>query len=138
MVLLDNDEAGRKAKEKACLNGLLEENNVKLTFTKGLHQAELEDCIRVDVYADDVLKAFSVDIGNKPLKGNGKWSEKIKEIFKSSGVEWNEHIEKKVKNVVANAFPYKFEALSDVIYIDRAGYIESLVNVLEKMISAER
>lgn len=101
-VFVDNDDAGKKAVEKAENDNLLKMNDYNLTICNGMSDAEFEDCIDNNLYKDKIFEKFGVNINCKEFKNNNKWSDKLKKVFQSQGKPWNNKVETEVKSVVAN------------------------------------
>lgn len=60
VVLLDNDKAGAEAYKKAKENGVLKESEVRFTICNGSPEAEFEDCLKVNVYADAIKRSLAL------------------------------------------------------------------------------
>lgn len=134
VVLLDNDKAGIEAYDKAKKNGVIKDSEVRFTICNGLPEAEFEDCLKVNVYADVIKEEFGVDVRSSVFRGNEKWSERIKQTFLSQGMRWTDMIERKVKLVVANAIPESIDDIDNVTIKEKSGFLNGLVSVIEKMI----
>lgn len=104
-VLLDNDDAGRRAGQDAETQGLLNTRNTTYTMCNGSPNAEFEDCLEKATYVEAVLSEFGVDLNVAEFRGNKKWSDRVAECFKSQGKQWNDTMEKRVKFCVAEALP---------------------------------
>lgn len=104
-VLLDNDDAGKRAGSNAAQHGLLNSKNSTYTICKGSSEAEFEDCLDINAYKDAILDAFGVRLDTPEFKSSKKWSDRIANCFKSQGKQWNETVEKKVKGCVASVIP---------------------------------
>ena len=104
-VLLDNDDAGRRAGQDAETQGLLNTRNTTYTMCNGSPNAEFEDCLEKATYVEAVLSEFGVDLNVAVFRGNKKWSDRVAECFKSQGKQWNDTMEKRVKFCVAEALP---------------------------------
>ena len=104
-VLLDNDDAGRRAGQDAETQGLLNTRNTTYTMCNGSPNAEFEDCLEKATYVEAVLSEFGVDLNVAEFRGNKKWSDRVAECFKSQGKQWNDTMEKRVKFRVAEALP---------------------------------
>lgn len=137
-ALLDNDEAGIQATDKAVANGLLNESQFKHTICNGSPKAEFEDCIKKDIYAKAILDNFSVDISAGTFSGNKKWSDRMKDTFSAQGARWTDAIEKKVKFVVAETIPDKIDNIFDVLIEQKSGFLEGVVSSLERMLDNAR
>lgn len=133
-VLMDNDESGIQATEKAVAKGLLNESQFKHTICNGSPKAEFEDCIKKEIYAQAILDVFSVDIDVSAFTGNQKWSDRMKATFLSQGTRWTDSVEKKVKLVVAEAIPNKIDNIYDVLIEQKSGFIHGVISSLERML----
>lgn len=138
-VLLDNDVEGRRAADKAKANGLLDDSQVRFTICQGSPEAEFEDALNPNVYADAIENAFNASsIRNNPkFRGSKKWSDRIKDVFLSQGLTWTDAVEKKVKLTVANAIPEKIENIDDVVISQKAGFIQGTAEAVERMLAGE-
>lgn len=102
-VLLDNDDAGRKAFDDAKFEDIIKERDCNFIICNGMTNSEFEDCIKREIYTDEILEKFGVDINVSEFRGNNKWSNRMRNTFLSQGKRWNDKIEVEVKTVVANS-----------------------------------
>lgn len=130
-VLLDNDDAGRRAGESAEHQGLLTVRNVTYTVCNGSPNAEMEDCYAKASYAAAILDEFGVNLSVPEFRGNEKWSDRIANCFMSQGKLWNDTMEKKVKLCVAKALPCDAES---ALNPHKRSCINALVAALEQLI----
>lgn len=139
MVLLDNDQAGTTAADKAKEKGLLKDSEVKFTICNGSPEAELEDCLDPKVYSEAIKQEFNVDITSPKFKGKEKWSERMRQTFLSQGSRWTESVEKRVKLVVANSIPDDLNSsnIGEVVMEKKSGFLPGLAKALELMIADE-
>lgn len=130
-VLLDNDDAGRTAGNKALEQGLASTKEIIYTVCNGSPDAELEDCYNKDIYEQNLFDEFGVSL-TAGFRGNGKWSDRIANCFKANGKQWNDPVQKMVKLAVANSVP-----ADPAIALNphKQTSIESLVRSLEDMLS---
>lgn len=128
-TFLDNDEAGRKAYEKAEKENLITIKNNTFITCNGSRNSELEDSLSISVYKDDIKDEYGVDIGR--LSGNNKWSDKVRDIFLTQGKQWNEKVESKVKYTVANSVK---KNPANALNPHKRNSIDALVTSLERMI----
>ncbi len=136
VVLLDNDKAGKEALEKAKKNALIKDSQVKLTICNGSPEAEFEDCIRSEIYAEAIEDEFSINLKCKEFKGKAKWSDRMKVVFLSQGTEWTDATEKKAKGIVANRVANEVD-LDKILIKEKAGFIDGLVTMLRKMMQID-
>ena len=104
-VLLDNDDAGRRAGQVTETQGLLNIRNTTYTICNGSQNAEFEDCLEKTAYTGAVLSEFGVDLNVAEFGGNKKWSDRVADCFRSQGKQWNDTTEKRVKLCVAESLP---------------------------------
>lgn len=134
-VLLDNDDAGIKAAEKAVAGNVIPQSDIKFTKCAGSPEAEFEDCIQPNVYADAVLHEFNVDISSsKAFRGKDKWSVRMGRAFSEFGSAWNDKVKEKVKLCVANNLPSKITNIDDVLIPQKSTFLEGVKIMIEKMI----
>jgi hypothetical protein len=133
--LLDHDDAGIKAAEKAVAGNVIPQSDIKFTKCAGSPEAEFEDCIQPNVYADAVLHEFNVDISSsKAFRGKDKWSVRMGRAFSEFGSAWNDKVKEKVKLCVANNLPSKITNIDDVLIPQKSTFLEGVKIMIEKMI----
>ena len=137
VVLLDNDDAGKNAAQKALDKNLLKNSEIKYTICNGSPEAEFEDCLNPNFYAEVIKNEFSVDINRQQFKGNKKWSERMKNTFLSQGSQWNDEVEEKVKYIIAQTIPSKITESNDILISAKSGFLNGLVTALETMLDKE-
>ncbi len=130
-VLLDNDDAGRRAGSEAERQGLLSVRNATYTICNGSPNAEIEDCYIKNIYEDVILEEFGVNINVAEFRGNQKWSDRIADCFLSQGKQWNDTMEKRVKLAVANAIP---EDANSALNPHKRSCIDAVVSALEALL----
>jgi hypothetical protein len=99
---LDNDDAGRKAFEKARIEGILKDADANFVICPGMHDSEFEDIVDVNTYAPMILNRFRVSLDSPKFKGSKKWSDRLKETFLHQGKQWNDRVESEVKSALAD------------------------------------
>ena len=77
-IFLDDDDEGRRGFKEAQESQLASSANTSFTKCLGLQEAEFEDLLDPDVYAQHFLDRFSVDVRIHPFDGKGKWSRRIR------------------------------------------------------------
>lgn len=101
-VLVDNDDEGRRAAEKARSFGLLSTADENFTTVPGMKDSEFEDVLDPACYTAAILRGFGVDLNVKEFKhSRAKWSDRVERAFISQGKAWNDHIKTAVKIMVA-------------------------------------
>lgn len=131
LVLLDNDSAGRSAYEKAINEKTLKLKDLTLINCNGMADSEFEDCLNKGVYETSILDDFGVNINCKEFRNSKKWSDRIKECFKSQGKPWNDTIEAQVKETVAKSLS---KDLANCLNPHKRTSIDALVVSIELML----
>ncbi|EMB45925.1 ATP-dependent nuclease [Treponema denticola] len=125
-ILLDNDEAGRRAKS----DNEIPDKDITFVTCKGMKESEIEDTINVDIYKEEVEGKYGIDLSCKYFKSNKKkWSERMKDVLKASGKN-SDDVLKDIKTTVASCVkknPKK--ALNE----NKKESIEALAKTLEKI-----
>ena len=137
VALLDNDEEGIKAVDKAIAAGLLTEADYKMTICAGSPSSEFEDCIKKSVYEAALNNSFGINLNVSEFRNNKKWSDRIKEARTKQGGRWSDAIEKNIKLAVADSIPDHIDNIDDVLIKEKSGFIYGLADLLEKMLAFE-
>lgn len=130
-TLLDNDDAGRKAYEKAEKDSLVTISDCTMVNCAGMDNSEFEDCIDLEIYKDDVLKMFGVDLSSNTFRNRNKWSDRLKATFKAQGKPWRDRLLSQVKDVVSRAVE---KAPEKALNTHKRSSIDALVVALERTI----
>jgi predicted ATP-dependent endonuclease of OLD family len=130
-VLLDNDDAGRKAYEKVEKEINFKQKDCTFLICNGMTNSEFEDCLNKTIYTQKILDEFGVDIKVSEFRGNTKWSERMRKTFLSQGKNWNDNTESEVKHSVAESIESDLE---NALCIHKRSPIDALVKTLERMI----
>lgn len=138
VVLLDNDKAGDDAIKKAKAKNLLKNEQLRKTICCGMNESEIEDCIKPAIYVGELEKTNSINIEkNKKFRNNkNKWSKRMGEVFSDQGANWDDEIESKTKNYIADIIFQKAECsdISDILIKEKSGFLEGLVLAIENML----
>lgn len=130
-TLLDNDEAGRAAYERAADEGLVDLKSNTFMTCNGSPNSEFEDCLDAKLYMDAVFDEYGVNLKCKEFRGNGKWSDRVRQAFLAQGKQWGDRIEVRVKHTVANCVKNNpGEALNP----HKRSSVDALVVALQKMV----
>lgn len=130
-TLLDNDDSGRIAYEKAEKEAYVSVSSCTMVTCKGMNDSEFEDCLLIDCYKDAVLEEFGVDLVSPEFKSNKKWSDRMKAVFMHQGKPWSEKVLSSVKSTVSGEVAKKPR---ECLNAHKRNSIDSLVVALEKMI----
>ena len=102
-TFLDNDEAGRAAYDKAESDGIISNKRNTFVTCNGAQNTEFEDCLNLDIYRNQIIEGFGVDLSQPAFRCNKKWSERVKSAFLNDGKRWGDTVESQIKHAVANA-----------------------------------
>ncbi|MCR9171332.1 MAG: AAA family ATPase [bacterium] len=131
-VLLDNDDAGRKAEQKATSQKELEIANLTYVNCPGMNDSEFEDCLNLETYKEHIESSYGIIFSVPQFRNNTKkWSDRMKDVFQTQGKPWNDNIEAELKEQVAICVE---KNPNNCINEHKKGSIDSLVRNLEKMI----
>lgn len=133
-VLLDSDESGRKAYDKAIREKTLNVADATFVICKGMRDSEMEDAFDRTVYAAEVLAEFGVDTGDTAFRGNAKWSDRMKACFQKQGKPWNDAMKAQVKAVVAQAVSGN---PAEALHVYKRSAIDALVGAIERKLQAK-
>ena len=101
-ALMDNDLSGQAAVKRALDIGLSTIADLTYTSALGMGQSELEDWYDSTVIAPMLSATFGTPTAHPMLTAtNKKWSDRMKQLFQSSGKPWDDAIEMQVKLAVA-------------------------------------
>ncbi len=130
-VLLDNDDAGRKAYQKAIDSGELQIKDSTFINCIGMTDSEFEDCLDINVYKEELENTYGISLNSSDFRNNNKWSDRIKKIFENQGKLWNDNIEAQVKHTVALSVSKKPK---NALNSHKRNSIDALVEILERKI----
>ncbi|WP_336275345.1 hypothetical protein [Vreelandella indica] len=131
-TFLDNDEAGRAAYDKAEADGIISNRRNTFVTCNGAQNTEFEDCLKLDVYRDQIIEGFGVDLNQPAFRSNKKWSERVKSAFLNDGKRWSDTVESQVKYAVAEAVKANpLNALNE----HKRNSVDALITSIEKLLS---
>ena len=133
-VLLDNDDAGLKAYQKADAEKTLKVADTTFVNCSGMPSSELEDCFDKAAYELVVLSEFGVNLTDTTFRGNKKWSDRAKNCFVKQGKPWNAKIESQLKAVVAEAIARNPDA---ALNPHKRNSIDALVTAVESKLGGK-
>lgn len=130
-IFLDNDQAGKEAITNAAKKSLLLPTEYMLTsYSDMVKDSEMEDMLEVDVYRDEIEKAYGVDMSIGKFKArNKKWSDRIKEVFNDKGKIIDEDTLSEIKLKVAKAVA---SSPAKAIRPEGDAFLSKLINEIEK------
>ncbi|MDO9579963.1 MAG: hypothetical protein Q7J06_05275, partial [Bacteroidales bacterium] len=132
-VLLDNDEAGKKAYQKANEDGVLSIKKCTMINCDGMTNSEMEDCFEPTVYKQELLDKIGVDIDSPKFRGNAKWSERMRDVCLDQGKPWDDSTKSQVKYHVADCVRKNPTA---ALSPHKRNSIDAVVNSLELMVKS--
>jgi hypothetical protein len=130
VCILDDDQSGRAAADKAVVDELIHQDEVVLTSVLGKRDAELEDLLDQGLVRNSILRRFTVDITAIPAGlRRAKFSERCAAAFANAGAPWNDSIKAAAKVEVNKA---ALTSQDEIIEPGRSGPVDRLVSILEK------
>jgi hypothetical protein len=136
---LDRPLGKRKGYAEAEKSLLASQSNVTFTKCLGLPEAEFEDLLHEEVYAELFMTRFSVDVRNRPFDAKEKWSKRMRFGLtkagksSSSGEVWPEKDEYEDKRAIAELVKANPVA---AIHPAREDVVKAFVTTLENKLSA--
>lgn len=102
-AVVDDDDAGRTAIAQAVARGAILHAEYTILRGSGRTESEFEDLLDPDAYVAVILADYGVDLPINPRfrDANSKWSDRVANVFRLSGKQWNADVEKAVKVLVA-------------------------------------
>ncbi|CAJ0703522.1 hypothetical protein LMG18102_03990 [Ralstonia mannitolilytica] len=132
-VLLDNDEAGTKAYDKALSDGTLKVADITFVNCRGMAASEIEDTFERTCYQADVLREFGVDLNDAAFRGNAKWSDRARQCFEKQGKKWSDAVKAQLKAVVAAAVA---RDPANALNAHKRAALDALANALERKLDS--
>lgn len=130
-TLLDDDQAGHDAYQKAENDSLISVANCTFITCNGMPEAEFEDCINPSVYRDTIPNEQGVDITSAKFRGNDKWSKRMRATFLDQGKPFTDSLLMKSKYLVATAIT---KNPTGALNEHKRNSVDAMVNALERMI----
>lgn len=126
---LDNDDCGRKSYEKARLEGLVDVGDVNFAGVPGMNDSEMEDLYDLAFYKDLIWNQYKVSLeANAKFKTNKKkWSDRVGDVFKTSGKAWDASVEEGIKAKLADLVAANPTA---ALHAQKRGVIDNLAQTL--------
>lgn len=126
---LDNDDCGRKSYEKARLEGLVDVGDVNFAGVPGMNDSEMEDLYHLAFYKDLIWNQYKVSLeANAKFKTNKKkWSDRVGDVFKTSGKAWDASVEEGIKAKLADLVAANPTA---ALHAQKRGVIDNLAQTL--------
>ncbi|WP_312822187.1 AAA family ATPase [Epilithonimonas sp.] len=131
-VLLDNDDEGKKAYQKAEQDNNLKIKDLTLTICNGFNESEFEDILNPAIYKQNLMDKFGVNIDVSEFRGNQKWSNRMRNVFLSQSKPWTDKQKEIIKSEVADCVSMN---LQTAIKPNNENVILKLVENLENLIS---
>ena len=116
-VLLDDDESGHDAYEKAKAQSLIDPS--KITFTKciGKSISEFEDLLKPEIYIDTINSKYGMHLKQSDFNSMKKWSEQLRICFLTEGKPWDDDLEAEIKELVADTVCDYLKNNDDIIFL---------------------
>jgi predicted ATP-dependent endonuclease of OLD family len=130
--LLDSDDEGVRAYERAERDGLCTQADCTFIRCRGFQEAEFEDCVNPELYMADVTEQFGVNLDCAQFRGAQKWSRRVRACFEDQGKIFNDKVCSKVKYLVAKAVEQR---PADALHPHKRNSIDALVVALERLVN---
>jgi putative ATP-dependent endonuclease of the OLD family len=133
-VLLDSDQSGKQAFEKASQDGILSVGSINFTEVGGKTEAELEDLYNENIY-QGILRSetgFEMVVGGAAPDRAKKWSDRVRNLLRRAGKPSDDATVAAIKFKVARAAA---TAGASGLNNSKAGPVQSLVNSLKAKLS---
>jgi putative ATP-dependent endonuclease of OLD family len=101
-AFLDGDSCGFKAATQAEQEGLISSADITHSICEGMAEAEIEDMYNPDLYKGMLLNKFGVTLDSPKFKSSKKCSDRMREVFRQQGKNWDDKVEKILKAAVAD------------------------------------
>ena len=132
VVLLDNDQEGKVACERAKNSGLIDDSKFKFTICIGKIESEFEDCLKTSFYQEYLLNNFAINIDCQTFnKSKKKWSQRLKDTFLEQGNTLDDIKLREIKIHISNMIP---DTLSEILVEQQSQFLDSLENIILKML----
>ena len=131
-TLLDGDQAGKAAYDKAERDSLISVANCTFITCDGMQEAEFEDCIALDIYKDTILTEQGVNLDSTKFRGNSKWSQRLRTTFMDQGKPSTDALVTKTKYLVADSVARNPR---DALNEHKRNSIDALVSALERLVT---
>lgn len=133
-VLLDDDESGHDAYDKAKKQNLIDLS--KITFTKciGKSFSELEDLLKPEIYIDVINSSYGMHLKKSDFNSMEKWSDQVEKCFLTEGKQWSNDLEAEIKELTANTICDYLKENDDIFIQNRIAPINSFLSNIESLI----
>lgn len=132
-VLLDADNAGRKALEALEKEHGFSHLDATMVTVVGMNDSEVEDLIDEAFLGPDILARFNVALNPACTHPQKKFKLRMQDYFAGSGQGWTQAIEDDLKTLVADAVERDPVA---ALRADRRGPLDALVREIESKLEA--
>jgi putative ATP-dependent endonuclease of OLD family len=124
-VILDDDQAGRDAYDKAKQEALLETDSVNFTKVGGKTEAELEDLYDQSVYDEVLYSETGLRLVDQGPDRDKKWSDRVRNLLRRAGKPVDDATIMAIKIKVAHSAA---AAGTGAVHPSKTGPIHSLIN----------
>ena len=133
--LIDDDQAGRAAVDKAIGDRVLDLIDVNLCVVPQLSESELEDLYDKALYGEAFLKEFGVDPRKRRKSGRKrKWSDVMGGLFRESGKPWTAEVKQRTKWWLAD---FAASHGHDIVRSELSSPVDSFVEMAERKFPEE-
>jgi len=134
IVFLDGDNEGKNAYRVAEEKKLIKSRDVFFTNVQGMNESEIEDFITINTYKSEIESEFGVSLkGNIFRNKKKKWSDRVKDTFKSQGKIFEDKTKQEIKQIVSKRVSET--GCSDSLKNSCMNCIKAFVDRIEEYIS---
>lgn len=132
-VLLDGDDAGRKALEALQNEQGFSRRDATMVTAIDMNDSEMEDLLDEKFLGPEVHARFNVTLDPAHTHPKKKFTLRMKDYFAGSGQGWNKAIEEELKTLVADAVE---RDPAFAVRPDRRGPLDALVREIESKLKS--
>jgi putative ATP-dependent endonuclease of the OLD family len=130
LFFLDDDDSGKKSFQEAIRKSLIDVKDGVFSIVPGRKESEIEDMIVPEVYSQEIMNRYGVNLEAKKFKtSKKKWSDRLKDLFRDSGKQWDNKIEEEIKALVADCISaYQGQSIKT----KSEGPVENLISMIKQ------
>jgi len=113
----------------------LTDPELNFTICKGMSDAEFEDLLSPEFYANLFKNTYGVAIDSAKFKSSKKWSDRMAEAFRTQGKQWNDSVKAEVKLKVAQLVSTSPDGC---LLAARRGALDALIATIEGRLAEEK
>lgn len=132
-LIADDDQASKQEIEKAVRSMLLQDSNYTILKCNP-KESEIEDLYKISSYLNHLNSQYGLSLTENQLKGNKKWSERIKDILENSGKIFDKDAETRLKY---NVVEIVIKDIQNNIDIERCKILKNCLEIIEQKFNSK-